>query len=135
MNCILPRTARKTDFDTMCLLSCLWMTAPMSCFGFWYGRSRDSNGYYYVTALWVPYHIHTRYVMRSFPLCGFRVLHPAQYDLHNSTTIRVTAKKKQCPGCLAHAVTGMFNSVVANQRQPQCTYNVLQRRCQGNYHI
>ena len=42
----------------------------------------------------------------------------------------VTAKKKRYPGCLAHAVLGMFYSVVANQRQPQYTYNVLQRRCQ-----
>ena len=45
----------------------------------------------------------------------------------------VTAKrktKKRYPGCLAHAVTGMFYSVVANQRQPRYTYNVLQRRCQ-----
>ena len=25
--CILPRTARKTDFGTLCLFSCLWMTA------------------------------------------------------------------------------------------------------------
>ena len=46
----------------------------------------------------------------------------------------VTAKKqkqkKRYPGCLAHAVIGMFNSAVANQRQPQHTHNVLQRRCQ-----
>ena len=28
-------------------------------FVFWCGHSRDSNGYYYVTASWVPYHIHT----------------------------------------------------------------------------
>ena len=49
-----------------------------------------------------------------------------------SVTIMVTAKKKKnrYPGCLAHAVIGMFSSVVANQRQPQHTYNVLQRRCQ-----
>ena len=31
VNCILPRTARKTDFGTLCLLdSFIWMTAPMS---------------------------------------------------------------------------------------------------------
>ena len=29
------------------------------CFVFWCGHSRDSNGYYYVTASWVPYHVHT----------------------------------------------------------------------------
>ena len=60
VNRILPRTARKTDFGTLCLLSRLWMTAPMSYFVFWCGHSRDRNGYYsYVTASWVPYHIHT----------------------------------------------------------------------------
>ena len=46
--CILPRTACKTDFGTLCLLSCLWMTAPMSYFIFWCHHSRDSNGYYYM---------------------------------------------------------------------------------------
>ena len=50
--------------------------------------------------------------MRSFPLCGVRVLHPAQYDLFD-ITIMVTAKnenknKKRCPGCLAHAAIGML---------------------------
>ena len=36
-----------------------------------------------------------------------------------------TAKKKKTyPGCLAHAVIGMFYSVVANQGQPQYTYQV-----------
>ena len=36
----------------------------------------------------------------------------------------VTAKNKtkRYPGFLAHAVNGMFYSVVANQRQPQYTY-------------
>ena len=32
-------------------------------------------GLYYVTASWVPYHKH--YVIRSFPLWGVKVLHPA----------------------------------------------------------
>ena len=40
-------------------------------------------------------------------------------------------KKKRYAGCLVHAVTGMFYSIVANQRRPQqYTYHVLQRRCQ-----
>ena len=39
-------------------------------------------------------------------------------------------KQKRYPGCLAHPVIGMVYSVVANLRQPQNTYNVLQRRCQ-----
>ena len=55
MNCILPRTARKTDFGTLSLLSCLSMTALMSYFVSWCSHSRDSNGYCYVIASWVPY--------------------------------------------------------------------------------
>ena len=76
----------------------------------------------------LPY---SHYVMRSFPLCGVRVLHPPHYVVY-SITIMVTAKKQQKRylGCLAHAVIGMLYSVVANQRQPQYTHNVLQRRCQ-----
>ena len=36
-----------------------------------------------------------------------------------SITIPATAKnKKRFPGCLAHAVIGMFYSVLANQRNP-----------------
>ena len=31
----------------------------MSYFVFWCGHAKDSNGYYYVIALWVPYYIHT----------------------------------------------------------------------------
>ena len=38
----------------------------------------------------LPY---SHYVMRSFPLCGVRVLHPAQIS-SNSITIIVTAKRK-----------------------------------------
>ena len=43
---------------------------------------------WYVTASWVPYHIpvHT-YVIRSSPLCGGKVLHPAQI-IHNSIASR-----------------------------------------------
>ena len=68
--------------------------------------------------------------MRPFLLCGIRVLHPAQHDLlHNHPGNRQEKKTVPC-GCLAHAVIGMFYSVFANQRQPQYTYNVLQRRCQ-----
>ena len=39
----------------------------------------------------------------------------------------VTAEKtsKPYPGCLAHAMTGMFYSTVANQRQPQYTYSMM----------
>ena len=40
----------------------------MSYFVLWCGHSRDSNGYYYVTALWVPYHIHTTWC--DYPPCA-----------------------------------------------------------------
>ena len=77
----------------------------------------------------------SHYAMQSFPLCGVRVLHPAQYDLldnHQGDRQKQKQKqqKKRHAGCLSHAVIGMFYSVVANQRQPQYTYNVLQHRRQ-----
>ena len=40
---ILPRIARKTDIGTLCLDSCLWITAPTSNFVFWCGHSRFSG--------------------------------------------------------------------------------------------
>ena len=36
-------------------------------------------------------------------------------------------KKKKFPGCLAHAVIGMFYSVVASQRQPQYTHTYTRK--------
>ena len=55
-----------------------------------------------------------------------RVLHPAQYYLLNNHhgDRKEKAKKKRYPSCLAHAVIGMFYSVIAKQCQPQYTYNV-----------
>ena len=50
---------RQTSASTLCLLSCLWTTAPMSRFVFWCVHSRYSDEYYHVTASWVPHHIHT----------------------------------------------------------------------------
>ena len=80
-------------------------------------------------------HIHTTRCDHSpRPQLGFSTLH---HMICNSITIMVTAprppppKKKHYPGCLAHAVIGMFYSVVANQRQPQYTFNILQRRERG----
>ena len=37
VNCILPTTARKTDFGTLCLLARLWVTATneLRCFLVW----------------------------------------------------------------------------------------------------
>ena len=43
--------------------------------------------------------------MRSSPLCGVSVLHPAQYDLlDNNHGDRQKTKHKGYPGCLAHEV-------------------------------
>ena len=74
----------------------------------------------------LPY---SHYVMGHSPCAelGFSTPHNMIYSI----TIVVTAhKKKRYPACLVHAVIGMFYSIVASQRQPQYTHNVLQRRCQ-----
>ena len=71
MNCILSRTARKTDFGTLCLLSCSWMTAPMRYSSFSGVATPE-------TALGIAIYLprgggalpYLHYVMRSFPLCG-----------------------------------------------------------------
>ena len=88
----------------------------------------ESNGCYHITASWVPYHIHTPRCDCS-PCAELRFSTP--HSMTNSITIMVTAQKnnKRYPGCLSHAVIGMFYSVVANQSQPQYTLNVLQRQC------
>ena len=131
MKCILPKAARKTGFRHLVPTFLLMDDIANELYiVFWCGHSRDSNGYYYVIASWVPLP-YSHYVMRSFPLCGVSVLQTAHYDLlDNHHGDRQKKNKKRHPGCLAHAVTGMFYSVVANQCQPQYTYNVLQRRCQ-----
>ena len=99
-------------------------------FVFWCDHSRDSNGVLLCNCLVgaLPF---SNYVMRSFPLSGAMVLHPAHYDLiDNHHGDRQKKTKKRYPGCLANAMNGLFYGVVANQRQPQYTYNVIQRRCQ-----
>ena len=120
VNYILPRTARKTDFGTLCLLSCLRITAPMKYFAFWRGHSTDSNRYYYVTASWVPRHINTTWCYHS-PCAelGFSTPHNMIYQVLDNNHVDRQKNKKRYPGCLAHAVIGMFYSAVANQRQPQ----------------
>ena len=92
-------------------------------FVFWCGHSRDSNGRYYVTASWVPYHIHT--TRRDHSLCaelGFSTPHNMTLlDNHPGDRQKKQKTKKRYPGCLAHAVIGMFHIVVVNQCQPQYT--------------
>ena len=65
----------------------------------------------------LPY---THYVMRSIPRAELSFSRPKD-DLTRPPAM-VTAKKlqlkKRYPGCLAHAVRGVFYSVVANRRQP-----------------
>ena len=60
VNCILPRTARKTDFG-MYVPTFLLVddSANELYFVFWCGHSSISNGCYCAIASWVPYHIHT----------------------------------------------------------------------------
>ena len=103
MNCILPRIARKTDFGTSRLFSCLWMTGAneLICFLVW-PLQRQQWELPCKTASWVPYHIHTTCCDYS-PLCGVTVVHPVQYVMY-SITIPVTRKKKKkrYHGCLAH---------------------------------
>ena len=132
MTYILSRTAPKTDFSTLCLLSSLLVTAPMSYFVFWCGHSRESNGYYYVTASWGPYDIIFTLSDGIIPLVlkSFSTPHKMIYNSNSIIIMVTTKKKKMYPGCLAHAVIGMFYSVVANQCQPQYAYFV--QRCTGS---
>ena len=68
----------------------------------------------------MPYHKH--YVIRSFPLCGVKVLHPERMISLDRQLWRPpkqkTKKNGMYPGCLAHVVSGMFYSVASNLRQP-----------------
>ena len=106
----------------------------MLYFVFWCGHSRDINGYYYVTASWVSYHLHTTWC--DHPPCaelGFSTpYNTIKLDKHHDDRQQKAKqnKTKRYPGCLAHAVIGVFYSVAANQRQPQYILNALQRRCQ-----
>ena len=104
----------------------------MSYFVFWCGHSRESNGYYYVTASWGPYDIIFTLSDGIIPLVlkSFSTPHKMIYNSNSIIIMVTTKKKKMYPGCLAHAVIGMFYSVVANQCQPQYAYFV--QRCTGS---
>ena len=119
MNCTFPRTARKTDFAT------LWHLMPT------FLRTDDSANELLRFLMW-PFQRQQwvllcnclvgalpcshYYAMRSSPLCGVRVVHPAQYDLTRQRSWQPPKNKqnKRYPGCLAHTVIGMFYNVVAN---------------------
>ena len=131
MNCILPRTARKADFGTLWPLSCLWMTAPMSYYVFWCGHSKDSNEWVQLCNCLVGTLPRSHYVMRSFPLCGVRVLYSAQYDLLDNHHHGDRQKNKKTVSWLSSSRGDQrVYSVVANHLRPQYTYDVLQRKCQ-----
>ena len=99
----------------------IWMKASNDLIFFRCGHIQRRQWVWYVTASWALYHMPwytpSHWVIRLFPLCGVKALHPAQYDLTRPPAM-VTAKKKQYLGCPAHAVIGVFNRVVANRRQP-----------------
>ena len=59
-------------------LSCIWRTASneLICFLVWPFLETAMGIGYHVTATWVPYHMHTNYVKRSFPLYGVKVTTP-----------------------------------------------------------
>ena len=69
-----------------------------------------------MTVSWVPYHEH--YVIRLFPLVRSKGCSHRTNDLTRqpAVTDRQKKKKKRYPG-LAHVISGMFYSVVANRRQ------------------
>ena len=54
---------------------------------------------------------------------GVKVLHCAQYDLTRPPSRLLqklrTRKNGRYPGGLAHVVRGVFDTVIANRRQPQ----------------
>ena len=80
MDCVLPRTVRETDFGTLCLLSCLWMTAPTryTLILVWPLQRQQWALLCNCLVGALPY---SHDAMRSFPSCGLRVFHPAQYCL------------------------------------------------------
>ena len=78
VNCIFPRTARETDFGTLCLLPCLWMTAPM-IYSLFSGvpTPKTAMG----VAMELPRGCLTIFTLRDAIIFGVSVLHPAQYDI------------------------------------------------------
>ena len=122
MSLILLRIACEANFGNLCVLSCIWMTVSNDsiCFPVW--TLPETAGILYVCNCLVGARTYTHYVIRSPPVCGVEVLHPAQYYLTRSPAM-VTAKtknisKKRFPDCLALAVIVVFYNVIANRRQP-----------------
>ena len=84
-------------------------------FVFWCGHSRDSDGYYYVTASWVPYHIHTTCCDHSPCVdLGFSTSRNIIYLIISMVTAKNKTKKKTVPW-------------LSSSRSD---WHVLQRRCQ-----
>ena len=80
---------------------------------------RGSNGYTTVCNCFVDARPYTHYAIRSFPLCGGKVLHPT-YDL-----TQPTSRFPEYPSCLAHVVSTMSYIIVANRLKPD-NYFIIQ---------
>ena len=80
-------------------------------------------GYYVSASGALPYTWHM-----IIPLVRSYGSPPHANDLTRSTTIvnpKMKGIKKRYPGCLVHAVRGVFYSVVADRRQPNPYHNII----------
>ena len=121
--CILPRTTRYTDVGTLYLLSCFWMTAPMSHKLFSGVATPETAMGNLLCKCFVGALPYSHYVMRSFPLCGVRVLHTAQHDPTRQPSWWPPKKQTETNGTLvvktiAHAVIGMFTASLPTSANP-----------------
>ena len=69
--------------------------------------------------MYLPRGCLTLYTLRDtiIPPCAELRFSPRENGLTRLPAV-VTAENERCPGCLAHAVRGVFYSVVVNRRQP-----------------
>ena len=83
--------------------------------------SQRQQRVYYIFASWRPCHAQNE--IRLFPLCGVKVLHPAQKiqldrQLWPTQKQRTDRRTKRYPGCLVHLVSDMLYCVIATRFQP-----------------
>ena len=90
VGCILPRTVCEEGFGTLCIICCVWMTASNAviCFPVWPVPETAMGILCNCQVGALPY---KHCGIRSSPLCGAKVLHPAQYDLTRPSAM-TTAK-------------------------------------------
>ena len=60
---------------------------------------------------------------------------PRTNDLTRSPAVTDRQKQKTVPGCLAYEVSGMFQSVVANRRQPNPYIYIIFREGGGSWRL